>query len=261
MACLACLLPVSLLLAACGVWRPTPVPLRTVRLPATCADKPHVLVAFLPGVFTRPREFVANGLVALLRERHIAADALLVDAHLGYYSEHSIVERLQSDVIAPARAAGYAQVWLVGVSLGGYGALIHSAAYRHDPAGRVDGIVAIAPYPGDDRVVASIDDAGGLAKWPAPARSLPPNAFDVTLWRWLQGYATGQPRPPLYLGYGLGDRFASSSGLLAAALPASHVVTVPGGHDWPVWQAIWQRLLPALPLPVDASCVATSASR
>ena len=234
--------------------------MHTVSLPASCAKKPGVLLVFLPGVFAMPREFVENDFPKLLREQHIDADLLLVDAHLGYYSERSIVERLQSDVIAPARSRGYAQVWLVGISLGGYGALIHSAAYRHGPAGRVDGIVVIAPYTGDVRVIGSIEDAGGLSSWPAPERSLPPNAFDVTLWRWLQGYAKGQPRPPLYLGYGLGDRFASREALLAAALPASHVFTAPGGHDWPTWKVLWKRMLTTLPLPVDASCRATSAS-
>lgn len=217
-------------------------------------------MAFLPGVFAMPHEFVENGFVAELRRHRIAADVLLVDAHLGYYSERSIVERLQSDVIAPARAAGYAQIWLVGISLGGYGALIHSAALRNDPAGRVDGIVVIAPYPGDYRVVGAVEDAGSLARWTAPARSLPPNGFDVTLWRWLQGYAKArndtqeQPLPPLYLGYGLDDRFAATDALLAGALPTSHVFTAPGGHDWPVWRAVWQGLLHALPLPTDDSC-------
>ena len=231
--------------------------MHTVSLPASCAEQPAVLMAFLPGVFTMPREFVEHDFVAWLRKQHIAADVLLVDAHLGYYSERSIVERLQNDVIAPARSRGYSQVWLVGISLGGYGALIHAAAYRDDPAARVDGIVVIAPYPGDSRLVGSIEDAGGLAAWPAPERPLPPNAFDVTLWRWLQGYANGEPRPPLYLGYGLDDRFTASERLLAAALPESHVFTAPGGHDWPVWKRIWQRMLPELPLPSDASCGVT----
>ena len=233
--------------------------MRTVSLPASCAGQPGVLMVFLPGVFAMPREFVENDFTKLLREQHIAADVLLVDAHLGYYSERSIVERLQSDVIAPARSRGYAQVWLVGISLGGYGALIHAAGHRRDPAGRVDGIVVIAPYTGDTRVIGSIADSGGLARWPAPERSLPPNAFDTTLWRWLQGYTNGQPRPPLYLGYGLGDSYASREALLAAALPASHVFTAPGGHDWPTWKTIWQRMLTTLPLPVDISCRVTSA--
>jgi len=247
-------LGLGLLVTGCAVWQPTTVPMRTVSLPAACAAKPDTLVVFLPGSWSAPEDYVREGFVAKLRARHVAADVLLADAHLGYYSERSIIDRLHADVIAQAEAAGYRHVWLVGISVGGYGALIHSVAPPPGTIAGVEGIVVIAPYLGDRRVSTSIEAAGGLAKWPAPAVPLPPNEDDQTVWRWLQGYTTGADRPALFMGYGLSDRFEFSDRLLAAALPPERVFTAPGGHDWPVWNALWDRLLPALPLPVDASC-------
>lgn len=248
-------------LASCAIWQPTTVPMRKVELAAGCAIRPDTLLVFLPGSYSSPEDFIANGFVAAVRARRIGADIVLANAHLGYYSERSIVERLHADVIAPARAAGYRHVWLIGISIGAFGALAHSVSSPAGAVREVDGIVAIAPYLGDRRVSTSIDSAGGLRAWPAPAQPLPPNEDDQTLWRWLQGHTAGSDRPLLYLGYGEGDRFAFSDGLLAAALPRERVFTVPGGHDWPTWSTLWGRIVAALPLPVDASCTASVASR
>lgn len=252
------------LLGGCGLWRPTPAPLRTLALPATCAERPTTLLVFLPGSYSRPEDFIAHGFVARVRARGIAADVLLVDAHLGYYTERSILERLRSDVLAPARARGYRDIWLIGISIGGYGALAESAqAGRGDAAGAVAGIVLIAPYLGDRRVSASIDAAGGLRRWPAPETFLPPNADDERIWRWLQEHTdrpSGTARPQIHLAFGDDDRFAFSDRLLAAALPPERVFTVPGGHDWPVWEALWERMLPALPLVRDARCGVSQAA-
>ena len=229
------------LFAGCGLWQPTRVPMRIVSLPAACATKPDTLVAFLPGSYSAPEDYISHGFVAALRGAHVAADVQLVDAHLGYYSERSILERLQQDVLAPANAAGYRHVWLIGISIGAYGALIGTAA---SPAlsANIDGVVAIAPYLGDRRISVSIAEAGGLARWPASV-ALPPNEYDVELWRWLQKATRPPQRPALYLAYGESDRFAYSDRLLAAALPAGHVVTAPGGHDWEVWETVWPKLL------------------
>lgn len=248
-----CLLFASALLAGCAVWRPTSLPMRQIELRAACATRPDTLLVFLPGSYSSPEEFVREGFVARVRERRVAADIVLVDAHLGYYNERSIVGRLQGDVIAPAQAAGYRRIWLVGISIGAYGALLQAMAPPAAMSG-VEGLVVIAPYLGDRRVSVSVDASGGLRAWPAPATPLPPNETDQALWRWLQGYARGAERPGLFLGYGTSDRFEFSDRLLAAVLAPERVFAVPGGHTWAVWNALWRRMLPALPLPIDASC-------
>ena len=237
-----------LLLAGCGLWRPARIPLDTRLEPSACAARADTLVVFLPGAYSKPDEFVREGFVEALRRRHIAADAMLVDAHLGYYDNRSIAERLDADVIAPAHARGYRAVWLVGISIGGLGALAHEATRP----GGVAGIVVLAPYLGQRLLATDIDIAGGLRAWRAPAGPLAPEQDDVRLWRWLQGYGTSPlpaGRPALYLGYGLGDRFAFSHRLLAAALPPERVFTTAGGHDWPAWRRLWQQMLDVLPLP------------
>ena len=247
----------TLVLGGCGLWRPTPVPLRVVKLEAVCATPAKALLVLLPGSYSLPEDFIDHGFIAALERRHVAATVWLPDAHLGYYSERSILERLRSDVIGPARAAGYRQIWLVGISVGAYGALLHAASSPGEP--EVEGIVAIAPYLGGRGVAAAIDGAGGLARWSAPPPlaiepATEPAAADAALWAWLQMQARQALRPALFLGFGTDDRFAFNERLLAAALPPERVFTAPGGHDWPVWEGLWQRIVEALPLPTDATC-------
>ena len=250
-------LAATLLLSGCAGWRSVTVPIATIRIPSACAVRPDTLVVMLPGAASRPEEFESVGLVDAMRARGIAADVLLVDAHLGYYRNRSVIERLSADVVAPALAQGYRHVWLAGISLGGFGAMIYTA---ERPQG-IAGIVAIAPYLGERETLEAIRAQGGLRSWRSPPDPLDPEDIGTPLWRWLQPYAlapaqapTTAARPPLYLGYGLGDRLRPGHDLLAAALPADHVFTAPGDHDYPAWRAVWAQALDAAPLPRDPGC-------
>lgn len=246
---LAALVCSALLLSGCSFLRTAKIPMDTQRTPSACSAKADTLLVFLPGAYSTTDEFVREGFVRELQERRIAADVLLADAHMAYYNNRSVVERLQADVLAPARAAGYRAVWLVGISVGGFGALIHEEMQP----GSVAGIVVLAPYLGERRISSDIQAAGGLQAWQAPAGPLPLEQMETRLWRWLQANAGAQPavgKPALYLGYGTEDRFAFSHRLLAQAMPAQQVFTTPGGHDWPVWRRLWQQALDVLPLPV-----------
>ena len=245
----------ALVLGGCSVWRPVTVPIPTIREPAPCAVRPDTLLVMLPGSYSRPQEFIAEGFVDAVRKRRIAADLLLVDAHVGYYADKSIVDRLRADVIAPALAQGYTRIWLVGISIGAFGALIYSEA---QPQG-IAGVVALGPYLGKRALSEEIAAQGGLRAWRAPVGKLDPDDIDWVVWRWLQPYAA-QPiavaRPELFLGYGRDDRFVFSDKLLAAALPADRVFTAAGGHDWAPWRALWNDMLDAMPLARDAGCAA-----
>jgi hypothetical protein len=233
-------------LAGCGLWRPVEVPMPVLGEPAPCAARPDAVFVMSPGSYSRPEDFVTERFVAAVRARGLAADLLLADAHLGYYREHSILDRLHDDVIAPARAHGYRQVWLVGISVGAFGALAYAEAHPDDIAG----IVAIGPYLGKRPTTDEIRAQGGLATWQAAAGPVDPSDLDRTVWRWLQPYATGSaPRPPLFLGYGRSDRFVADDHLLAAALPPDRVFSADGGHDWDPWRAVWGEVLDALPIP------------
>ena len=249
---LALPLACALLVGACGGLRSTRVPLDTTVDKSTCTARADTLLVLLPGAYSHPDEFVREGFVRAVQARRLAVDVMRVDAHLGYYNNASIIDRLQADVIAPARARGYQHIWIAGISVGGFGGMIYAEAHP----GELAGLVVLAPYMGDRLLSADIANAGGLARWQgqlgAPAGD-DRSQRELMLWQWLKGYgATPAPagQPPLWLGYGLDDRFAFSHRLLAAALPADHVATTPGGHDWPEWTRLWTALLPTLPLPV-----------
>ena len=250
--CLAC----SIGLIGCAGWREATVPLRTLSVQTSCDTRPDTLLVLLPGIGMAPEEFLDEGFVQAVRDAGLAADVLLVDAHLGYYNNRSVVDRLRDDVLRPARAQGYRQVWLAGISLGGLGALLYA-----QQQGDVDGLLLIAPYLGERLTALDIRNAGGLKRWRPPAA--PDAEFDVVLWRWLQqqtdASSTGRA-VPLLLAYGLGDRFAYNAGVLAEVLPASRVFTMPGGHDWPQWRPLWRRMLEAAPI-ARGGCPGPAATR
>jgi dienelactone hydrolase len=242
---------VSMLLAGCAMWRPAVVPMRTLNETARCTKPTDTLLVMLPGSYSLPEEFLSEGFVQIARAHHLAADLRLVDAHVRYYQNRSVIERLAEDVIRPARAQGYRQIWLVGISIGAVGAMLYADAHPDE----VDGVVLIAPYLGTQLTAKEIKVAGGLALWPSP--ELQPDDIDVILWHWLQAQITPQStvkKLPLFLGYGEQDRFHYNDEVLRAALPASRVFTAPGGHDWPAWRTVWERIAGALPLPTDPSC-------
>lgn len=216
--------------------------------PANDTHRSDTLLIFLPGAYLKPEDFEREGFISAVRERHLAADSLLVDADVSYYYDQTLSDRLHADVIEPQRANGYTSIWLVGISIGGFGALIHELARP----GAVDGIVALAPYLGRRVLGAEIKKAGGLRTWQAPTGPQPDEEPDRKLWPFFQQYLAPKPAknlPQLYLGFGLADRFASNHKLLADALPPGRVFTTEGGHDWPEWRQLWRNVLDVLPLP------------
>ena len=225
--------------------------MRTLVEPARCAAPVDTLLVMLPGSYSLPEEFQTEGYVRIARAQHLAADLVLVDAHLRYYQDRTVVDRLAQDVIAPALARGYRHVWLVGISIGAVGAMLYADAHPGD----VEGVVLIAPYLGTALTAKEIRIAGSLARWPAPEAQ--PGDLDTTIWRWLQARTADTPenaRRSLFLGYGVDDRFRYNDAVLRDALPADRTYTAPGGHDWPAWRPVWAHIAEVLPVPRDPSC-------
>lgn len=198
--------------------------------PALASDSKHnrQLMVLLPGIGDRAAIFAQQGVVEAVRRQNPNTDVIAVEAHFKYYQARTLVERLSQDIIKPARAAGYRQIYLGGVSLGGFGSLLYLKHYPDD----ITKIFILAPYLGDEQ------DYSYLAKQTAP----PQNPRDVNIWAWLTQLPEST-KNKIYLAYGADDKFALPNGLLAQLLPDDHVVVQAGQHNWNTWAALWPRLL------------------
>ncbi|MBI2569334.1 MAG: alpha/beta hydrolase [Candidatus Schekmanbacteria bacterium] len=212
------------------------------RMPESLLPRPargDPLFVFLPGKDDRARDFVDRGLVGSLLEALPGSACVAADAHLGYYLSHEIVDRLRDDVVLPARAAGYTNVWLVGLSIGGLGA----AGYAMDHPDHVRGLILLAPYLGPNALLRAAAGGGDLSSW----RGDGDFRIFVDVVEWLTRAARSAAAMPILLGYGRHDRRRAGAELLARLLPPERVSVVAGGHRWPVWQRLWRLMLPGLP--------------
>ncbi len=204
----------------------------------TCTVRPDTLIVMLPGAYDKPQDLVDQGFISAVRKRNIYADVQVVDAHLGYYSNQQIIQRLDQEVVQPAKAKGYRNIWFAGISLGGFGSLL----YSKEKPGQLTGIFLMAPYMGSREISAQVQKQGGLQTWTPDAAA--PASLDIDLWRWLKGYASKSAgMPATYIGFGLSDRFAKPNQLLADTLPKENSFSIPGGHDWITWQQVWASFL------------------
>jgi pimeloyl-ACP methyl ester carboxylesterase len=205
---------------------------------AAGADPASILLVMLPGAGDRPEDFVDNGFVRALRDRALPVDVAVAYAGTDYYLDSSIAERLAADIIAPARRRGYARIWLMGISLGGLGAVAYASEYPSE----LEGVILLAPFLGMRGIIAEVLHAGGLQDWQSPVQSS--GDLEHRLLAWLKRYRpAAADAPEIYLGYGTDDRFAPASAMLAQQLPADRVVRIKGGHNWETWIALWKDML------------------
>jgi pimeloyl-ACP methyl ester carboxylesterase len=209
-------------------------PMRSIAL-ANGSGGGRCLAVLLPGRWSGPEAFVRAGFAEAARLRQPALDLVAVDAHLGYYRDRSIVERLHQDVLEPARRSGATTIWLIGTSMGGTGALF---TLRDRPAG-LAGILLLAPFLGETEVIEAIEAAGGPQRWMPPLRPASPGE---EIWTYLVGSARA-PAAPIHLGWGARDRMARSNALLARLLPPERADRIDGAHDMRTWRALWERFL------------------
>ena len=195
--------------------------------------RPATLLVLLPGAHMAPEDFFSHGFGTAVRARALAVDLLAADLDYTHVMARTVVATLHAEVILPARQAGYRQIWLAGISLGGLNALLYAAEH----AAELAGIHLLAPYPGTADILNEIRAHGGPRAWAAtPAAA---QGDERSAWRWLAAQAlAGQPLP-VSCGCGSEDRFARSQRLLAELLPPDRVRWRPGTHAWPTWQALW----------------------
>lgn len=232
------LLPLlALCLSSCGLLpRSTPVPVPTITGGSAAGTE---LVVFLPGRWSTVDEFEREGFFRIAAERWPAARLVAADLHLGYYKSRSSARRVHEDIIAPARRSGVKRVRVVGVSMGGLGALIHDLEYPGD----IDEIHLLSPFVGEDEVIAEIAAAGGVRQWQGEAES--ERDFSRKLWRGLKARWLEQGRrPEVKLACGTEDRLAGSNRRFAEDfLKKDEVLWLPGGHDWPAWRELFREMV------------------
>jgi pimeloyl-ACP methyl ester carboxylesterase len=231
-----CALLLTLLLGASGcAWMySAPVPLHTERSALSATGRASTLMVLMPGRGDDASAFAEHGFVQDVRAAGLPVDILAVDARIGYYMKETIVDRMRIDVLEPARAQGYKQIWIVGASMGGLGSLIVASRLP----GAVDRIFLLSPYLGPDRLVRQIEAAGGPARWTPTDLSDPYQR----IWQWLKQYSQpGAPMPPMMLGFARQEGMAPNHRVLAQLLPADRVFEVDGKHGWVAWRQLWQR--------------------
>jgi pimeloyl-ACP methyl ester carboxylesterase len=214
--------------------------LNILSLPAAAGVTAPTLLVMLAGAYDTPADFMDAGFGAALHASGRALDLVLVESDLAAVCDGSLAARLEAEIIAPQRAV-YRQVLTGGISIGGITALMHADLH---PGGS-DGLVLLAPYPGNRSITREIASAGGLATWQA-GDGLAAND-ERCGWRALQRAARTRT-PPVWLGFGHDDRFAGGHALMAAHLPAAQICRIAGGHDWPTWLQLWQSYLSLHPL-------------
>lgn len=202
----------------------------------------RILLLMLPGAKNTPQQLEDNGFIRALRERELAVDVLALDTHVDLYLDRAQVERVLHDTLDEVRARGYRRIWLLGISLGGTGAML-CATQR--PA-EIEGMFLLAPFLGTRGIIAEVEAAGGFRHWHAGEigdRDLERALLEQIQRRRLEA----DDFPPIYLGYGSEDRYRGASILLSEHIPQHRLSVMAGGHDWETWIVLWRDLLDKQP--------------
>lgn len=217
----------------------TNAPLKTLYYKTEESAFQKKMVIFLRGRGGSHEDFASEGFINDIKIRKLPFDMAAPNAHFGYYFGETLIPRLKADIIEPAKEKGYETFWLVGVSMGGLGALMYTRQYPKD----VEGVCLISPFLGYDKIIREIADAGGVRKWD-PGEYDPNKDWQRMFWHWLKQCADGEkPLPRLYLGYGAEDSYATAQGLLGDFLPRDHVFTTSGGHTPKTMKKVWRIFL------------------
>ncbi len=228
---------ILLVLSACVPKAEIPMPLKEYGQIESSGNT--CLLILLRGIGGKYTDFEKYGLIDEVRVRNLPIDMIVPDAHYGYYKNETIALRLKQDIVDPARARGYRQIWLAGFSMGGLGGLFYIRDYPED----IDGVILVSPFMGWGSIRKEIQKAGGIRSWPPEKSKI--DDWQFLIWSFVHRYTSNPENyPPLYLGYGKNDSVAGQgSELLSAALNQDHVFALAGDHDYPTFQAIWNEHL------------------
>ncbi|HKJ18388.1 MAG TPA: alpha/beta fold hydrolase [Xanthomonadales bacterium] len=232
----------AILPAGCAFAPPTETPLPQIRF-VDNNKQSSALIIMLPGRGDRAETFVAEGFQH--QGQQFGFDTIMVDAHFGYYKERSLIPRLHQDIVLPAKAAGYQEIWMLGVSMGGFGSVLYASNHPEE----LDGVILLAPYLGDRNVIDEIEESGGLESWNPAESNL--KDYEIAAWSWLRDSTSNDSHSQVVLGYGLSDRLASAYPVLLERLDAQQIYTVEGGHGWRSWITLWNEISAELDFQPD----------
>jgi len=220
------------------VTQPIPVALVPAKQTATR------LVVVLPGRADTLQRLQDSGMAGIIQDAWPDADVTYAQVTLDFYKGGIAPRRLHDEVIAPARAKGYREIWLAGASMGGMGTLLYDAQYP----GELDGMVLLAPYLGEYDLLLEIDRAGGVTRWNGgPSQGFTAQTWQRDLWRYLKALSNDPDRSErIWLAYGNEDRLRKAMPLLIPALHQQQVFVREGGHKWTVWTPATREILRAI---------------
>ncbi|MBL9131381.1 MAG: alpha/beta hydrolase [Verrucomicrobiaceae bacterium] len=232
----------AMALASCRSMLPDATrPMRTLTYEPQAAGRPTELLVLLPGRFSDPEEFQRHGIVDLVRQRRPHARVAVPDLHLGYYMDRIPHICLHEEIVRPARQQGL-RVTLMGVSLGGLGALIYTLRYPQD----VREVLLLAPFLGEDDLTEEIEAAGGIAQW-HPGKIVPRSKEEAIREMWAEMKARwhpGGPPMPMKLVTGRDDKHLRPNRLFTRSFLRRHpLIEIDGGHDWACWRRGADHLL------------------
>jgi pimeloyl-ACP methyl ester carboxylesterase len=242
---LACksLISSLLIILVWGCAKDTKVPMDTLHYLNDTGERNRCLFVFLPGVYDDINAFETQGFIKAVRNKKLEVDMVVADAHPGYYKKRNLWVRLREDVILPAKASGYEQIWLIGISMGGLGSLLYTMTYPDEIAG----MVLFAPHLGDEEIINKINRGGGIDKWD-PGR-ISGDDWQNRLLLWLKKYRKQKNSfPQIYLGYGKNDEYLATNEMLAKILPPDRVVVINGEHKWTTFRVLWDIVLEKIEL-------------
>lgn len=234
------LLACTLLVAACVSRGGDPTrPIPTAYHPAPVPGQRLVIV--LPGRGDDLASLQRRDIASLIQASWPDADVITTGLTMPYYLDGQAVQRLHDEIVAPERRRGTAEIWLLGISLGGTGALL----YERMHPGEVTGLLLLSPYLGEAGVHGEIREAGGLAQWTlGPEPALDVSNFQRELWRAPWQWTREPDRASsVWLSYGNDEPFRVSGAVLAQALPPSNVRVLEGRHNWGLWSRATTVLL------------------
>lgn len=220
------------LLSGCYYLKNPSIPMKTFSYPSNIGtdknNNQRRLMVVLPGIGDSVEKFDQHGVVAAIQHKNPDMDVMAVDAHFKYYQARTIVDRLRADIIKPALDAGYTEIYLGGISLGGFGSLLYLKQYPDD----ITKVFLMAPYLGEkeDYQYLLADNSEIDA------------AAENSLWPWFMQLSS-ETKNKIHLAYGAQDKFAQPNGLFAKNLSSTKVVTQDGKHNWKTWKRLWPELL------------------